>query len=524
MTPPRAPVVSGKAASVLAVLSGILYFLAFPGVDLWPLAFVALVPLIVALRGASPKAAFGLGWLSGFTMTMVGFYWLLPMLRTFSGFPTAICLLFMALLCAYQSGRIGVWGWLYARSQTRGWSSDVAFVLSFAVSEFLFPLLFPWYFGATVHDVPLFLQTADLGGAILVGVVLVLINLVIAEWVLSRIEKRPLRRSVLVIESGIIALALLYGAIRIPFFDQVIRSASHGTVGLVQANMSLMGKRKNLDEGLSRHLKLTEKLRKSASLDLVVWSETSVMRAVEESALEMQIPLEVGRYIGVPAIFGAVVVKPVEGAREYIAWNSALAVDEGGRLKGRYDKQFLVTFSEYIPFGDRFPILYEWSPNSGRFSPGERVAPLHVAGHDIMTIICYEDLSPSFVNRLFRNQSASLLVNMTNDAWFGDTLEPAQHLALAKLRAVEQRRYFVRATNSGVSAVVDPVGRTLAQTKTFTESTLLAPIAWLNGSTVFRVIGDVPYWFLTLVTFVMAFVRQSTVVSRFLGTGSEGPR
>jgi apolipoprotein N-acyltransferase len=170
-----------------------------------------------------------------------------------------------------------------------------------------------------------------------------------------------------------------------------------------------------------------------------------------------------------------------------------------------------VTFSEYIPFGDTFPILYEWSPNSGRFSPGNRVEPLHVAGHDIATIICYEDLSPSFVNRLFRNKSANLLVNITNDAWFGDTLEPAQHFALAKLRAVEQRRFFVRATNSGISAVVDPVGRTLSQTKTFTETTLSESIAWLDGSTVFRVVGDVPYWLLTLAAFIMAFVRRSAI-------------
>src|SRR6185295_13781396 len=97
----------------LAILSGLLYFLAFPGIDLWPLSFVALVPLIVALRRQPARRAAGLGWMAGFTMTMTGFYWLLPMLKVFSGFPTPLCILFMAILCGYQAGRIGLCGWLY---------------------------------------------------------------------------------------------------------------------------------------------------------------------------------------------------------------------------------------------------------------------------------------------------------------------------------------------------------------------------------------------------------------------------
>src|SRR5512140_1483873 len=87
------PPVATRPAYALAVLTGLLYFLAFPGIDLWPLSFVALVPLIVALRGQTPRRAAGLGWMSGFTMTMTGFYWLLGMLKTFSGFPTVICLI-----------------------------------------------------------------------------------------------------------------------------------------------------------------------------------------------------------------------------------------------------------------------------------------------------------------------------------------------------------------------------------------------------------------------------------------------
>jgi apolipoprotein N-acyltransferase len=504
---------SGWAASGLAILSGLLYFLAFPGVDWWPLAFLAFVPLWLALQGSTPKRAFGLAWLSGFTMTMAGFYWLLSMLQNFSGFPTALCLVFMALLCAYQAGRIGVLGWLYGRAAARGWPKDLVFVLAFAASEFLFPLLFPWYFGATLQSVPLLLQTADLGGPIVVGAVLVCANLAFAEPILARLEGRPLRRGRIVVHAAVVLVAIAYGAIRIPFVDAAVARAPKANVGLVQANMSLMGKRRELAEGLRRHLNLTAELRRRGPIDFVVWSETSVMRAVDEAVLPQVVPNYVGRHIGVPAIFGAVIVRDVGGARQYVAWNSALSTDRNGAVTGRYDKQFLVTFSEYIPFGDQLPFLYEWSPNSGRFSPGKRIEPLPIAGHDVATIICYEDLSPSFVNSLFRHKNAQLLVNMTNDAWFGDTIEPFQHFAISKLRAVEQRRYFVRSTNSGVSAVVDPVGRTLSQTKTFTATSLAAQVAWLDGTTLYRMLGDAPMWLASLASVILAFLRRRQPLS-----------
>src|SRR5690606_5481905 len=112
------------------------------------------------------------------------------------------------------------------------------------------------------------------------------------------------------------------------------------------------------------------------------------------------------------------------------------------------------------------------------------------------------------VNRIMSNGSPGLLVNLTNDAWFGDTLQPWIHLALAKLRAIEQRRFFVRSTNSGVSAFVDPVGRIMASTPTFSEIALAEDLRWLSGSTLFHVLGDMPWWLVTMGAFVMAFRQR----------------
>ncbi len=486
--------VSGRTGAALALASGVLYFLAFPGIDLWPLAFVALVPLIVALEGQGPKRAAGFGWIAGFTMTMLGFYWLLDMLETFSGFGLPLCLLFSAILCAYQAGRIALLGLLHASITRRGWGRSLAFALGFAASEQVFPLLFPWYYASTVHQVPALNQLAEIGGPILVALPLVAANLAVAQYVIARRERRrPQSRLVLGL-ALLPVVSVLYGLVRIPAVDARSAAAPKGHVGLVQANMSLMGKRRNKSEGLRRHLELTDELKSRADLDLVVWSETSVMSAMEEPDVARLVPARFARGIGVPVLFGAVIVKDVDDARRYVLYNSALLTDHQGQVVGRFDKQKLVMFSEEMPFGEELPILYEWSPNSGKFVAGKLNDPLTVGEHQIATVICYEDIIPGFVNRIVNNGDPDLIANLTNDAWFGDTTEPWIHLAAATLRAVEHRRYLVRSTNSGVSAIVDPVGRVVAHTPPFEPAALLGEISWLRGRTPYEALGDMPYW------------------------------
>ncbi len=499
---------SARLAFPAAVLSGFLYFLAFPGMDVWPLSFVALVPLIVALRGQSPRRGLLLGWLAGLTMTMCGFYWLVSMLETFSGFPVLLCVVFMTLLCAYQGGRIALLGWLVARSEQRGWPAWLAFALAFPASELLFPLLFPWYYGATVHQVPALIQVAEIGGPLLVGLCLVAGNLALAELVVAGLTRRRPRWVLAGSLAAVPLLCALYGAIRIPMIERAVERADPVRVALVQANMSLLGKRLHPDEALERHLALTRGAMQEKPVDLVVWSETSIGGAVDERYEKAYYKSRVGRQIPVPTIFGAVLRKEVSDARKYTLSNSALVTDATGNVVGRYDKQFLLGFGEYLPFGETFPVLYEWSPNSGHFTPGKSFDPLPVGKHSVATFICYEDIIPGFVNRIMSNGTPELLVNLTNDAWFGDTTEPWIHLALSKMRAVEQRRFFVRSTNSGVSAFVDPVGRVVARTPTFSEIALAKDLRWLKLSTPYQTLGDTPWWLVTMAGIAFAFVRR----------------
>ena len=496
-----------KMAYAFALLTGVLYFLGYPGMDLWPVSLVALAPLIVALRGQSVRRATGLGWLSGFTMTMVGFYWLLGMLKTFSGFPTVLCALFMALLCGYQAGRIALCGFIYGRAASRGWPASLCFVGAFAASELLYPLIFPWDFGASVHNAPVFLQTADLGGPILVGLVLVAANLAVAELLGMLVLGARVNRRLLVAGAVVPIVAALYGQWRISSIDAQIERSEAVKVGLVQGNSPLLGRQ----DALRTHLKLTRQL-KDQGAQLVVWSEASVTGAFPEKDMDKLMRRAFTSRLGVPTIIGTVLHRPIENAppkgRQAQLFNTAVLADEKGNITSRYDKHILLMFGEYIPFGETFPKLYEWSPNSGGFTPGTSFEPLQLGSHRFATTICYEDIIPSFVRQGVRQDETDMLVNLTNDTWFGDTTEPWIHLAQAKMRSVEHRRYLLRATNSGVSAIIDPAGRVVAHSSVGKEDTVLGTAHYMRAWTVYAAIGNAPWWLLTAVMAAACVVRK----------------
>ena len=490
-----------------ALACGVLYFLAFPGIDWWPLGFVALVPLRIALAGQTPKRAFWLGWLSGLVMITFGFYWMVEMLETFSGFSAPICMLMLLAVNAFQAGRMGLFAWLFRRGE-RSFPAGLVWLCATAASELVFPVLFFWSFGAVFHSQPILTQVADLGGIFAVALVASAANFAIAEVVLARLAKRRLDVKAVLPYALLPVAAALYGAVRIRQVDVRVRAAPKATVALVQANMSLTGKRSHPNEGLSRHIRATQQLTAQQRLDLVIWSETSVMGAMLENEAKQIVPRSFAARLHVPVLFGAVLVKPVTDAREYAYFNSALITDAQGQVHGRYDKQELVPFSEHMPLGREIPKLYEISPNSGKFEPGESDEPLPLGEHRIGTLICNDDAVPALANRVTRDENTDLLANLTNDAWFGDTTEPWIHLALSKFRAIEHRRFFVRSTNSGVSAFIDPVGRVLATTSTFKEETLVHEIAWLKGRTGYELLGDYPYWLVALFAAYAAFSKR----------------
>jgi apolipoprotein N-acyltransferase len=369
-------------------------------------------------------------------------------------------------------------------------------------AEWVFPALFKHYYGASLHNTPLAIQVADLGGPLLVTGLLTVANAALYELSLSHRNRHVARRP-LAIAAALWAAALAYGGYRMHEVDGRIAAAPKLRIGMVQTNMGLTQKRDDPEEGLDRHIAQSVELQRKEKLDLLVWPESAFgwflpaeLKNVRDAVFRDQ--------IHVPTLFGGLARRTRDGTPH--AYNTAFMTDADGSIVGTYDKTFLLAFGEYIPFGDRFPAIYDLSPNSGRFTPGDHVQPVPLGPYRIGVLICYEDILPGFVASAVRAGRPHVFVNVTNDAWFGDTHAPWEHLALAKLRAVEHHRALVRSTNSGVSAIIDPVGRTKAQSGVFTRENLSAEVPMLEVDSLYLSIGDFP-GYLSLIALIALLAR-----------------
>jgi apolipoprotein N-acyltransferase len=496
---------------LLAALSGSLYFLGFAGFDLWPLSLVALIPLFVVLEGEGSsgrrlggRRALAVGALFGFVTHAGGYYWLIGMLETFSGFPLPACLFFAAVIYLYQGGQLALFFWLLARARARGWPLTPTAVAAYCAVELVYPLLFPSYYCNSLYDLPVLMQVVDLGGPILLTALTIAVNGALYEVARGVLFKQRIRWALPAASCAALCFTLVYGWWRIGQVDTRAAAADRITVGVVQTDMGIFQKREDPVEGHRRHLEQSVRLEREVSPELLVWPESAVHYAIPEGMRNVRRWL-LGP-VTTPVLFGGI-SRRTEGGKRRI-YNTAFITDAGGDILATYDKTYLLAFGEFLPFGETFPILYEWSPRSGRFSPGTHVRPLPFRDWRLTTLICYEDIIPGFVRRAVAEAEPHLLVNITNDSWFGDTNEPWIHLALARFRAVEHHRYLVRATNSGVSAIIDPVGRVVTRSGVFERASLHAELAMLDGRTAYQALGDWPGWLGLLCTLFTLFRRR----------------
>ena len=480
---------------IAAALGGVLAFLGYAGFDQFYLEWICLVPILWAISGQTPGRAFLIGWVAGIVGHGGGFYWIVSMLRQFADLAWPLAALVLLLLAAANGMVFAVWAWatrLVCRNT--GWSAAWVSPVMWTASEKFWPQLFPNYLGASQYKLTLVTQIADLTGILGVTFLLVYTNSTI-HTVIERTRSRHehLWRPVTVF-AAVTAAVLAYGAVRIGMVDRSASSAESMEVGVVQTNRGAGDK--HVDQGLflREHQEMSRELVKAHPLDIIVWPESVL--GVVLSSREGVLPPGLLGDLRTPLLFGAILQTVEQG--EQRMYNSAVLVDGTGRILGTYDKMVLVPFGEYIPFGDTFPQFYSWSPYTGRFWRGENREPLMLNGHALSVNICYEDIFPGQVRTLMaggqHGRIPEAILNLTNDSWYGDSVEPMEHLVLASFRSIEHRRALVRSTNTGISAIVDPVGRIDRRTAQWTKASLSGRIPLMQGRTVYAALGDWIGW------------------------------
>ncbi|MEO5768131.1 MAG: apolipoprotein N-acyltransferase [Polyangia bacterium] len=529
----------------LSALSAALMVLSVPTFDWWPLMWVALIPALhVSLTATTPRRAFLQGWFTGVLANTVAFFWMKGLLERFGHMPAIQAIPIMMLLTTYQGLEFGLWSWGVHRLHRQRPDLSLAWVapLVMVVIELVVPQIFPFYLAISQAWVPAVIQMADLTGPMGVSFVMVMVTGALyqagraltatatattATTATTAISPRHLaglagRR--LAVPAAVLACVLLYGGLRIHQVDARRAAAPKAKVGIVQANVGINEKWDPRES--ARLLALHQQQSADLALrgaDLVVWPESSYPYALPRD-LAADLPLgdtrRVRRDFQTPLLFGAVTLAPEpRTGKARFPYNTALMMDGAGRITGTFDKVFLLIFGEYIPFYEHIPWFTDVFPDASNFNRGDRPAvfPLRVGANDFRVgpLICYEDILPGF-SRQVAALEPNLFVNITNDAWFGKTAEPYQHLALAVFRSVEHRLEMVRAVNTGVSAHIDAVGRVRASGPAVDPDTvpppepvaLLAEVSLLERGGLYGHVGDLfAYLCLGLVTWLVGIPR-----------------
>jgi apolipoprotein N-acyltransferase len=294
---------------------------------------------------------------------------------------------------------------------------------------------------------------------------------------------------------GCASLLLLqggYGLWRRQQLTATMQQAPSLRVALIQPNIGMYEKR----GGAEREAQLDLQFGLSASTlaqqpDLIIWPESMYPFGVPEHMQRLPWPAA-SHTRRVHWLIGALAYAGQAPARQ--VFNSALLLEADGHIRGRYDKQHLLAFGEYIPLQHYLPFLRHISPTIGNLTPGAGGVVTLPNGVSLGPLICYEDIIPHLARQAVR-QGAQVLVNLTNDVWFGATRAPYQHRALAAFRAVENRVYLVRVTNTGLTSIIDALGRERAALPIFQADTLVHTIQPLRIPSLYTRFGD---WFAQL--------------------------
>jgi apolipoprotein N-acyltransferase len=479
------------ARAVLASLGGLLVALSFPKTSIAWLALIAPAFLMIAVvRAATRREALVLGWL-GFTVTwLVNVPWVTIVMTQYGGLPRGVGVLLYLGLALLMGSFGGIFG-LVVRAIDADERSRFGWLLipvAWTSCEYLRDFLpfggFPWHLlGGALVDLGPLPQLARWTGTFGLSFLAVTVATLLGRRWTLRDDRLTAARSALSAIAVVVVWAVA-GRLATP-------DAGSGDTGTMKVALLQPAIEQEMRWDAARTLEIFELMRsmteKARGADLIVWPESSVPLAYLDEPFWREFTEGFSRDTHTDLIFGSVARDESTG----MYWNSAYLVS-GGEVRGRYDKYRLVPFGEYVPGKKALFFAKKLVRAVGEFQQGSRLAPLEGRAR-YGPAICYEVVFPS-IPRTMVAQGAELIVTITNDAWFGDSAAPPQHLAMARMRAIETDRWVVRSATTGISAVIDPTGRVVRSIPLGERGTIETRVGLRKSRTPYVVVGDWPAW------------------------------
>ncbi|MCX7944235.1 MAG: apolipoprotein N-acyltransferase [Deltaproteobacteria bacterium] len=486
------------------------------------ISWVSFVPLMFVIRRLEPKKAFVAGLFGGLFYFGIVLYWLDIAMTVFGNMPQYLAIPALLLLVAYCSMYWGIWAYISVYI-FKGLGFDISVIspFIFVVLEYLRNYLFtgfPWgNIAYSQYKNIIFIQISVIGGIYLVQYVILVINATVEGWVrylLVRNEKKPIRYSLFL--AGLMIFVYLFGIFRAGYIEGVASKSPKLKVAMLQGNIDQGIKKKSQEYRgsiLSNYLDLLERAGES-SPELVIWPEAAYPLTLPDEMQSFAKPegllgkklYPFAQIIGVSTYF-------YEGQKRYLH-NGAFVVDKNLNIVAKYNKSHLVPFGEYVPLG--IPVE-KFVSGIGTFVPGKEIRPVEIEhnGKVIRSgiLICYEGIFPE-ISREHVEKGANLLVNLTNDAWYGISSAPYQHLSMYVFRAVENGRFLARVANTGITAVINPYGKIVSETNIFERTVLSGEVALIEEKTIYVKLGDLFAILSTIFVMAMLILARVIVVRR----------